>query len=875
MPPSHQFQHLPLLLRYQGPARIQGGGKQAAQTKANKTNAAAHSNSLRTSVHTLQASWQAQQAQRQQLNLPVLPQGMPLLLQVDPNLDLEQLREKFGFEIVVEQEDGFVIIATEDIQLSDFLQMVNDFATQKWGSATVASIHRLFDDPNQEERLKRILSEAMFALWPTLQDQEKYICDIGVECIGTIQMPEKPEHEDLETEQQWAHRVAGWSQARDAAYQAWDDLQYERQRQMEQIIQFYEGTIHKITSPDPAVKFPDHFNLRVEIVGKGLRDLILNHPHVFEVVEPDDILLPQRAREAIEAAKLSITIHPPAATAPTVCIIDSGLQEGHFLLEKGIDKPSSHNFLPGASATDIADVVPPAGHGTRVAGAVLYGDNLPQPGNAITLDCWLQNARVLDAHGNLPKTLFPPDMLQAVVAHYHRGTRATRIFNHSLGARGSCRQRLMSAWAAEIDILSGNHDILFIVSTGNVPDTCPAPFPGIKEQLGAGKQYPEYLGGPACRIANPAQSLQALTVGSVAYATFDNGTWRSLAPDVGYPSAFTRTGFGIWGVIKPEVVEYGGDHLINAAIPPDVTTPVVGSICYPPLVRSTLHGPGPAYDRDGAVGTSFAVPKVSRIAARLQQVLPQEPCLLHRALIVQSARWPDWTQGIAPHQPLTILRWIGFGVPDIERATTNTDHRVTYVSKGIGRVAAGECHIYQIPIPDVMRRPGDDYDILIEATLSYTAQPRRTRRNLRRYLSTWADWKSSRLGESLESFRIRALKDQDDGGTHAKGTPIPWTLDANPKWGAIKNVKRNAGTVQKDWAAVKSNSLPASFCIAVVGHEGWNPDPDSTARYALAVSFEIVNKEIPIYEPLHTAAIELQTELETEVETEATIEVEE
>ena len=83
------------------------------------------------------------------------------------------------------------------------------------------------------------------------------------------------------------------------------------------------------------------------------------------------------------------------------------------------------------------------------------------------------------------------------------------------------------------------------------------------------------------------------------------------------------------------------------------------------------------------------------------------------------------------------------------------------------------------------------------------------------------------------------------------------------------------GTVQKDWAIVKSNALPESFCIAVVGHQGWNPDPDSTARYALAVSFEIVNKEIPIYEPLHTAVIELQNELEAEVEAEATIEVEE
>ena len=66
-----------------------------------------------------------------------------------------------------------------------------------------------------------------------------------------------------------------------------------------------------------------------------------------------------------------------------------------------------------------------------------------------------------------------------------------------------------------------------------------------------------------------------------------------------------------------------------------------GGIPYacPALVRSTMFPPGPAYDRD-EVGTSFSAPKVARIAAKLHHLLPQEPALLYRALIVQSARWP-------------------------------------------------------------------------------------------------------------------------------------------------------------------------------------------------------------------------------------------
>ena len=71
---------------------------------------------------------------------------------------------------------------------------------------------------------------------------------------------------------------------------------------------------------------------------------------------------------------------------------------------------------------------------------------------------------------------------------------------------------------------------------------------------------------------------------------------------------------------------------------PTVDTPTIGRDCYPELVRSTMHG-GPAVDRD-EVGTSYAAPKVTKIAARLQSVLPDESSLLYRALIVQSARWP-------------------------------------------------------------------------------------------------------------------------------------------------------------------------------------------------------------------------------------------
>jgi hypothetical protein len=496
---------------------------------------------------------------------------------------------------------------------------------------------------------------------------------------------------------------------------------------------------------------------------------------------------------------------------------------------------------------------------------VLHGEKDPTEGKG-PLETWVQNARILDANCNLPQELFPPAVLREVIKRYHEGKRKTRIFNHSINADAPCRTRHMSAWAAEIDRLSGEYDILVIQSAGNLKSSRAAPRPGIAELIGGGRAYPDYLGEPTCRVANPAQSLQALTVGSVAYGAFESAGWRSLATRPGEPSAFSRAGLGIWDTIKPEVVEKGGDCLHTAGNPPSVGTPDSARECYPELVRSTRYG-GPAFDRDD-IGTSYAAPKVTRIAARLQALLPEEPCLLYRALIVQSARWPDWADALTPEQQTALLKRIGFGVPDMGRATENTDHRTTFITHGEREIGAGECHVYQVPVPEELRRAGEEYDIRVEVTLSYSAEPRRTRRTPRGYLSAWLDWLSNRKGESLDAFLTRALKSDED--TIQEGTSFGWVIESRGQWGRIPDIRRNVGTVQKDWAVVKSYDLPHDLCIAVRGHRGWSRDPEAAARYALAVTFEIVGQEIPIYEPLRTAVLELRAEVEAEV-----IEVEE
>ncbi|MDB5390875.1 MAG: protease, partial [Planctomycetaceae bacterium] len=565
MPPYYTspFAHLPLLMRFHGAAKIQGGGKDSAQTKINKLNAARHSGMLVVKAKSATNNWQVNQAQRQQAGLPILAVSMPILLKIDPNLDLGSLQKRLKFEIVSEQEDGFVIVASEDLQLSEFINLARGFSTQVYGSADIASIHELFDDSAQQERLKRILSDTLIQTWPTIADDTIYIVDVGIACTGTVEIPEPPAKVDRslrESDASWAARLAvyskefaDWAKAKTEAYVAWDDIKAEREDRVHYfVVESYKGKIHSIIDKMvvEAVKLPDSFTVRIEVNGKGLRDFALNYPFIFEVVEPEDIELPQRVSATTAREQQGIILTAPSSDAPAICIIDSGIQEEHFFLKNAVDFETSHCFLPNAS-TDVGDYYQPAGHGTRVAGAVLYGETIHRSGSH-QLPFWLQNARILDSDCKLPVELFPAAVLRTVVERFHKGPRGTRLFNHSVNTVSPCRTRHMSAWAAEIDELSAQFDILIVQSAGNLYSSGSGISPGIREHFVAGRVYPDYLCEPSSRIANPGQSLQSLTVGSVAYCVYENGGWKSLAPAAAHPSGFSRSGFGIWGVIKPE-----------------------------------------------------------------------------------------------------------------------------------------------------------------------------------------------------------------------------------------------------------------------------------------------------------------------------------
>ena len=871
---ASNFPHIKLRLANQGIAASPRVVRQASQrTTANKGDAGGHGSRLKSAVDLITTNWHEEQEKRKEEGKPDLPDAVSFILQVDPDAFDADALKSFGIEVVADLEEGYIIGASADTELSGLRKKIEQFINSERGGGKVPAIWELLEGTRRPEY---ILSDALKAEWDQVREGQEYVVDVGISCIDIREQYSRcPKRKESETDEEFQERVERWLDKHKLTPQEWDDLYLNRLDQFESFISDYNGELLRSVEGDAAgvSRLPDSFSCRIRISGTGLKDLVLRFPYIFDVCEYEDIDLPPVDLDVAGDDRDSFALEPPDSNAPKVCVIDSGIQERHPLLRGVIDEPNSKSWVPG-ELDQTADYVPNGGHGTRVAGAVIYPREVYRTGQLQPV-CWLQNARILDRDNHLPRTIFPPEVLEEIVDFYFGRTR-TRLFNHSITTITPCRTQFMTAWAAAIDKLTWNMggDLIFIVAAGNLNPRANFPTrPAIASHLDAGRNYPEYLLSPSVRIASPGQSFQALTVGSIAHATYDSPPSRSLA-GADYPSAFSCTGLGIWNTIKPEVVEYGGDYVIDSSTPPNFTNPE--PVC-PELVRSTRDG-GLVVSRN-TVGTSFAAPKVTHIAAALAAAFPEESALLYRALIVQSARLPNWTQE-SDDKLYHGIRTMGYGIPNLERALGNSLSRITLTTPGNETIKARQAKVYQVQIPEFLLREGEGFDIRIEITLSYVAEPRRTRRNRRKYLSTWLDWTCSKRGEDPDAFLAKVLKKYEQVSPDAEEgeSGFPWTLgkrQARKRYdgtvpsqgidGIVKEVSRSAGTIQKDWAIVKSYDLREGFCIAVVGHAGWNKDPEAIVPYCLVVSFEAVNSEIPIYEAFAQIQQPLQIQQQQQV----------
>ena len=792
-------------------------------TISNQENRKDHGDTLNKKTGLVTREWTDTLSVRKEKGLPNVPESIPLFLQVDPKTFKPDSLKSFGIEIISEEDDGFLIGASADLNLSTLKDKIDKFLKKEGKFKNTAS--QLWDIVTGKQwRIDHILSNNLLNRWDEIDDSQILIVDIAIACFVHIPAYPNKGKEDEVTQDQYEEKINRWEEKKRKAEIDWDEISFKRQDEIEKFVVGHQGILLS-----DYVNSTDSFSCRIEISGIGLKDMVFNYPYLFEVEEYDNLKQSINIDKELEKHP-ELEIKGPEYEDPNVCVIDSGIQEDHILLTKSIDKRHSISYVKGQEK-DVSDKVVGGGHGTRVAGAVLYS-KLPISTSTIKLNVWVQNARVLDDQNTMQSNLYPPNLIKDIVEYYNESY-YTRIFNMSITSRKGHITTRMSKWAESIDREIWERDIIFVIPTGNLRKDA------IADYVNGGKLYADYLLVNKSRVSNPSQSLFSLTVGSICHGEYNDSDLESLG-EKDFPSSFTRTGLGIWDSLKPELVEYGGDYVIEKRGAKKLISQKKDTSIH--LVRSTLNG-GPSTSVDG-IGTSFTAPKVSGVIAELQRLFPEETTLLYKVLIIQSARWPGKIFNEAPK--LNFLRLYGYGVPNIERASTNNEYRTTLVQSLA--ISPKEADVFQVKLPESIRRAGDSFDILIEVTLTFKAKPRRTRVGFRSYLSGWVDWHSSLFGESVESFEKRLISgdyiDEDDDTINQES--IPWVIQSRSNAG-INNIKLNHSVTQKDWAIVKSNKLTESFCIGVVGHTGWNKDLKSQLPYSIAVSFEALNKDIEIY----------------------------
>ncbi|NBJ15221.1 MAG: S8 family peptidase [Dehalobacter sp. 4CP] len=360
-------------------------------------------------------------------------------------------------------------------------------------------------------------------------------------------------------------------------------------------------------------------------------------------------------------------------TDVVVAVVDSGINETSPAFNGLIN--DNQLFLPSGTTKKAVD------HGTLVASRVIYGDNLE---SCVHLHELTPTCSVIDI------TVFGEDLLGNVIGLKEDQlvtmldnivptlSKTVRIFNLSLGFNCPIEDNKYSLLAQEIDFLSREFNVLFVIAAGN-----------IRHPLAS---YPEHFKFTNARVQPPSESLLALTVGSIA--KYSNASCLSTINEI---SPFSCIGPGADQGMKPELVAHGGNLLCGWGHSPRVGAYGVDS-----------SGRRLAYD----VGTSFSAPIISNYAAKILGANPNATMNLIKALLCNSANnviCPE-LDGIDPQ------KFYGFGEPDINYALSSLSTAV-YIWQG--SIKKDVYQYIKFHVPDSFAVVGAESKLRIRVTLVY------------------------------------------------------------------------------------------------------------------------------------------------------------
>ena len=390
-------------------------------------------------------------------------------------------------------------------------------------------------------------------------------------------------------------------------------------------------------------------------------------------------------------------------------IIDGGISETNTFLQPYV--VARENF--------VAEAYRNPSHATFIASTIQYGNKL----NGIETSLPLRFKFVdIVAMPNSDKEFGPidtigeEDLMEIIEEIMRKYASTTKIWNLSIGIESMVCNGAMSDLGIFLDYIQDKYQVQFFVSSGNINQ------PPFREWP------PQDTISEWDRIISPADSVRAITVGSLALFESDDSIVKKDEP-----SPFSRRGPGANYIVKPDVVDYGGNLSTGYQIK---TLGIKG-----------LDNQGKVIEK---IGTSYSNSRGVQKFASIYDEMAEKDLLLGKAMLIQSARMNSRS---ILEQSQDNMKYYGFGMPSAEARDilhcNDSGDEVTLVFKQ--KVIYGtHLEMYDFPYPSSLLRNGKYYGEII-MTLAYN--PSLDERHGREYCRTNIDV-SFGIYKNLEDGKI-------------------------------------------------------------------------------------------------------------------------
>ncbi|MDO6737422.1 S8 family peptidase [Wenyingzhuangia sp. 2_MG-2023] len=530
----------------------------------------------------------------------------------------------------------------------------------------------------------------------------------------------------------------------------------------------------------------------------------------------------------------------------SVCLLDSGVNRVNPLLIDLIPERNLDSVNPTWTNSDSYR----HGHGTPMAGLIIYGDlNEPLSSSTqINVSNNIESIKIIDRTANDPD-LYGQITLEAISIGEIMNPDNKRIVCLAVTSPDNKYLGRPSSWSAAIDqkmfgsIEERNDNTIILVSSGNLSYADRLSYPIANDDLS---------------IEDPAQAFNAITIG--AYTNKDRldvTTYpgAELLAQRGQMSPCNTTSIS-WNKTwpkKPDVVfEGGNDGIFNTGILDEESLK---------LLSTGVGGIGRSW-LSTIADTSAATALAARFAAELYQKYPSYLPETIRALIIHSADWNNIMlnnrslSSLSSEDKSKLLARVGYGVPNLNKAKYSAENSLSIIAERTlkpfkfeeSRVKTNIFHLFDLPWPTDILSDLAELDVKLIVTLSYFIEPNPGNKRYasdQSYKSHGLRFKMIDKNESIKAFQARVSKaiKEEQGDYVAEGSEN-WILGSQV---------RDKGSIHKDIWVGAAADLALRNKIAIYPVGGWWKNRkklnryDSSVRYSLIISIETNEADIDIY----------------------------